>query len=629
MSQEVVDFPKLELVSTIGFAGRIPEGLHVHPDRQHLIYALGNTVVIEDLSSKQQYFLSGHTNNVSCISVSRSGHFIASGQVTHMGFKADVIVWDYATKSQYCKLNLHKVKVEAVAFSPTDKYLVTLGGQDDGSIVLWNLSKKEAVCGAPAAVLSAGNSYTLAFANNDDELFVSGGNKNIRVWDVDEANRKIRPTDCNMGQLKRTIRCIKMDENDKFFYCGTDSGDILQVNAKTRLLSSYGPDKDRFSQGVRVLQLMSNGEILVGAGDGTIAVVAMKEKKFRRVQKGKTYPKVDGEVTSLALRGQGHQFFVGTCNSEIHRVNYDGSVHELISTNHNKQVNDIVFPSGYNKLFVTCSEETIRVWNLNTNKSLLTIRVPNMVCNAVQILNDGRSIISGWNDNKIRAFTPESGAQMYAINDAHNKGVTAIAATSDCTKIISGGGEGQVRIWDISQQRMIEAMKEHKGIVTCIQVMGNDKECVTSSEDGTCIIWSLKTFCRVQIIFSNTLFKAVCCRPDILQVIATGTDRKISYWVTVDGSQIRELEGSKSGSIEGMDISPDGRYFVTGGKDKLIKVWKYDAGEVTHVGIGHAGDITSVKICPQQQWIVSVSGDGAIMRWKFPFSDALEQQMTL
>jgi len=47
---------------------------------------------------------------------------------------------------------------------------------------------------------------------------------------------------------------------------------------------------------------------------------------------------------------------------------------------------------------------------------------------------------------------------------------------------------------------------------------------------------------------------------------------QIAYWETYDGSLIRDLEGSKSGSIEGMDISIDGEYFVTGGTDKLIKV---------------------------------------------------------
>ena len=33
---------------------------------------------------------------------------------------------------------------------------------------------------------------------------------------------------------------------------------------------------------------------------------------------------------------------------------------------------------------------------------------------------------------------------MYVINNAHRIGVTAIATTSDCKRIISGGGEGEV-----------------------------------------------------------------------------------------------------------------------------------------------------------------------------------------
>lgn len=43
-----------------------------------------------------------------------------------------VIIWDYAQRTIYAQLLLHKAKVEALAFSPNDKYLVSLGGQDDG-----------------------------------------------------------------------------------------------------------------------------------------------------------------------------------------------------------------------------------------------------------------------------------------------------------------------------------------------------------------------------------------------------------------------------------------------------------------------------------------------------------------
>lgn len=62
-------------------------------------------------------------------------------------------------------------------------------------------------------------------------------------------------------------------------------------------------------------------------------------------------------------------------------------------------------------------------------------------------------------------------------------------------------------------------------------------------------------------------------------------------------------------------------YFLTllpGGDDKLVKVWDYMGGEVTHVGIAHGGSITSIEICSNNHILVSTSADGGIMRWAFP-----------
>lgn len=80
---------------------------------------------------------------------------------------------------------------------------------------------------------------------------------------------------------------------------------------------------------------------------------------------------------------------------------------------------------------------------------------------------------AGWNDGRIRAFTPETGSLMYEIHNAHTMGVTALATTSDCQHIISGGGEGQVRVWKITSrtQNLLETMKEqHKG-KTCALIL--------------------------------------------------------------------------------------------------------------------------------------------------------------
>ena len=74
--------------------GHVPRGLRVHPDRDHLIYPLGCTVILKSLTDGKQEFLHGHTNNVSCVAVSKTGCYVGSGQVTFMGFKVTLLCCD-------------------------------------------------------------------------------------------------------------------------------------------------------------------------------------------------------------------------------------------------------------------------------------------------------------------------------------------------------------------------------------------------------------------------------------------------------------------------------------------------------------------------------------------------------
>ena len=59
------------------------------------------------------------------------------------------------------------------------------------------------------------------------------------------------------------------------------------MNIRTKLFSNYGPMKEKFSQGILSLQLMKTGDILVGAGDGTVAQV-----KIVQGDRGVTYKKL-------------------------------------------------------------------------------------------------------------------------------------------------------------------------------------------------------------------------------------------------------------------------------------------------------------------------------------------------
>jgi len=54
--------------------------------------------------------------------------------------------------------------------------------------------------------------------------------------------------------------------------------------------------------------------------------------------------KVKGTVLSLTLRGEGHQFFVGTSACNIYRFNFAEFTHMLLKTCHDSPINDIAFP---------------------------------------------------------------------------------------------------------------------------------------------------------------------------------------------------------------------------------------------------------------------------------------------
>lgn len=645
----------LDIRRIIGFNGEVPNGLQVHPDNKNLVYPLGFNVIIEDISNSKQVILSDHTNKVTCVAIDRTGRYIATGQINYMGFKASIKLWSYETKRPIKDWTLHKVKVEALAFTAESNYLVSLGGRDCGAVVVWDIQSGEALCGSPAQVESAGITKCLATSQANDNCFVTGGTNTLRIWQLEAYNRKIRPTDVKLGGgLKRDILCIEMADHKSdysFFFCGTTTGDIMCINIKYCQLQLIVPAKERFSQGVTALSLITFHndcfDFLVGTGDGLVGRYEMKvtlDKKNHLTTTWKhsaavkpwtdTKLRKRSAITSIAKRGAGHMFFVGSANSQIYKFNYGELTASLIKTCHSSSINDVAFAHGDSDLIVTCSFEEVRVWYTVTGQELTRYSLTNMTCNAICLTRNGTSIFTAWDDGKIRVigFQKEKNGtiklfEKFVIHDTHNKGVTAIGITAKGDRLVSGGGEGQVRVWQVIEDPIVASrshgdlvanMKEHKGKVTAIQIHPNDKLCVSASSDGSTIIWDLETNTRSQIVLANTLFRCVCFGANGTVILTSGSDSKIGYWDVYDGSLLRELEGSAKSAINTMDIASDGKSYVTGGEDRLLKLWNFELGNVTNLGLGHSEIITKARICPNEKLIASVSADGAIHIWDLP-----------
>lgn len=626
-------------------SGSVGGALHYTPCGKFVIFPLGSVVVLRALASKRQFFLDADIDKkVTCVAISKDGAYLASGHETAAASKAEVVIWDLTkatenylndiTSSKEGMLHVlsqHYKKVQSIDFNCNGQFLTTLGGQDDNDLVVWNVRTGVAICGSRA---STDFSHCIKWLNKRNDRFVTCGNCHLRVWQVDVSTPKLHPIDVTMGSIRRVMQCLCISEDDAYAFAGNKTGEVIKFNIERDEIKPFNEpeinhpsmmiySQDRFSKGVKSIACVvnpntGNTNVIAGAGDGTVQLLNPNLQRFPTHTE-----ELHGAVMSIAMHPNGKSFLAGTEFSQRYSIDVSTFAKELRETCHFGEIHDVRFPHKSSDIFVTASEQDIRVWSAPKKRELLRINVPNLTCYAVDITPSGENIVSGWSDGKIRSFFPESGKLQFMIPDAHSEGVKSLAISNQDSDnkvwhLVSGGKDGRVRFWKINEkhQTMVHSMKEHRGGVNALVCNKDGSQVASASSDGSCIIWDLKKGVRIHALYEPTVFNAVRYHPDESQYLTGSANNKIGFWDAYDGSPIRFINGGEAG-ITCIDIQSNGTYFVSGGADKKVNVWHYDDGKIVGSGKGHSGKINKVTFSPDQTNVVSVGSEGGIFIWDF------------
>ena len=109
---------------------------------------------------------------------------------------------------------------------------------------------------------------------------------------------------------------------------------------------------------------------------------------------------------------------------------------------------------------------------------------------AVACLVDGKHIVSGGEEGKIRRWRIEDGQEVGTPMDAKSP-VLDIAVSQDGKWVVSGARSGSVAVWSAKSHSKVTEFKAHDSAVCAVDVSPDATKIATGSDDNTACVWSV------------------------------------------------------------------------------------------------------------------------------------------
>jgi len=252
-----------------------------------------------------------------------------------------------------------------------------------------------------------------------------------------------------------------------------------------------------------------------------------------------------------------------------------------------------------------------------------------------QAAPDGKRILTGGMDRKLRLWDLASQRLIQTMKEESAEVISAVAFTPDGQKILTcrgaiqkdgrpiPGKDHRLSLWDAATGKLIKRLPGSPEDVWTIAIAPDGRSAVSGGLEHRIRRWDLAEGTNTGSLMTRDE-RAWCLTysPDGRCLFSAGTGGMIHQWDTSTWQEVRALHGHTA-LVRCLAISPDGQWLASGGLDQSVRLWKTADGKMVGKLEGSESGIVSVAWSPGSDRVLTLSGIEARPQggWEFARRD--------
>lgn len=366
-----------------------------------------------------------------------------------------------------------KHRIGSVVFDPGGRYLI--GGNSDGSLILWDVQRKMPVHSTPP-----GHSRAIIDVeiSGDGRLAATlGQDQVIRMWSFDSTH----PLAIKRTVYGQSAKAVAFSGDGKHIAAGDETGhvQVWELNSDKVPIVLQG-----HAQQVWALAFAPNRPTLAsGDRSGQIQLWNLTNAALQR-----TIEAHGGSIWSLVFSPDGRQL-LSTSDGQVQIWEVaSGSLLATLKHEGGNNTRASLSPDG-TLLAVTATDGQLRIWDLQNNRILKNLKADDDLLWSTAFSPDARQIAVASSDEVVTLWDLATGNQLEAFT-GHTAGATDVAYLSDGVTVAVTDRSGRLHWWDAQTGRKLsEAWPAHSGTSWRLAVHPDGERIATAGDDGNVLVW--------------------------------------------------------------------------------------------------------------------------------------------